>query len=143
VFVPQRLQADREWTISGLRIVPIRVNHIVPTVGFLISDEQTTILYSADTYQTEDLWRAAASLPNLKAAFIEVSYPNALQALAHSARHLTPELMGREFLKIGRRDLPVYIYHMKPCFRSVIEAELCQLPIGRMTLLEEDVELII
>lgn len=141
VFVSQRLQVDREWTASGLRIVPIRVNHVVPTVGFLISDERTTILYSADTYQTEDLWRAASSMPNLNAAFIEVSYPNAQAAFAQTAKHLTPELMEGEFRKIGRPELPVYVYHVKPRFRSVIEAELGRLPIPQMTVLEEDLEL--
>ncbi len=141
VFVSQRLQVDREWTASGLRIVPIRVNHLVPTVGFLISDERTTILYSADTYQTEDLWRAASSMPNLRAAFIEVSYPNAQAAFAQTAKHLTPDLMKGEFRKIGRPELPVYVYHVKPRFRSVIEAELRQLPIAQMTVLEEDLEL--
>ena len=141
VFVPQVLEVDREWTASGLRIVPIRVNHLVPTVGFLISDERTTILYSADTYQTDDLWRAASSVPNLRAAFIEVSYPNAQAALARTAKHLTPELMEGEFRKIGRPDLPVYVYHVKPRFRSVIETELRQLPIARITVLEEDLEL--
>lgn len=141
VLVSERLQVDREWTASGLRIVPIRVNHLVPTVGFLISDERTTILYSADTYQTEDLWLAASSMPNLKAAFIEVSYPNSHVAIAQAAKHLTPELMEGEFRKIGRPDLPVYAYHVKPRFRSLIEAELRELPIAQITILEEDLEL--
>jgi 3',5'-cyclic-nucleotide phosphodiesterase len=141
VFVPRTLQVDCEWTVSGLRIVPIKVNHLVPTVGFLISDERTTILYSADTYRTDNLWRAASSMLNLHAAFIEVSYPNAQAALARTAKHLTPELMGEEFRKIGRPDLPVYVYHVKPRFRSVIETELRQLPIAHVTVLEENLEL--
>lgn len=98
-------------------------------------------MYSADTYQTDDLWRAASSIPNLKAAFIEVSYPNAQAAIAQAAKHLTPELMGGEFRKIGRPDLPVYVYHVKPRFRSLIEAELRQLPIEQIMVLEEDLEL--
>jgi ribonuclease BN (tRNA processing enzyme) len=142
VFISQNLQVDCEWTACGLRIVPIRVNHVVPTVGFLISDERTTILYSADTYQTEDLWRAASCMPNLNAAFIEVSYPNAQASFAQTAKHLTPELMGGEFRKIGRDELPVYVYHVKPRFRSAIEAELRQLPSPQMTVLEEDLEVI-
>ena len=138
VMVSEKLRVNCEWTASGLRIVPIKVNHVVPTVGFLISDERTTILYSADTYQTEDLWRAASSMPSLKAAFIEVSYPNSHAAIAKMAKHLTPELMEGEFRKIGRPDLPVYAYHLKPRFRSLIEAELRQLPLAQPTILEED-----
>ena len=80
-------------------------------------------------------------MPNLKAAFIEVSYPNSHAAIAQAAKHLTPELMEGEFRKIGRPDLPVYAYHLKPRFRSLIEAELYQIPLGQLTVLEEDLEL--
>lgn len=141
VLVSEKLRLNCEWMAAGLRIVPVRVNHLVPTVGFLISDEHTTILYSGDTYQTEDLWRAASSMPSLKAAFIEVSYPNSHAAIAQAAKHLTPELMEGEFRKIGRPDLPVYAYHLKPRFRNLIEGELRQLPISQLTVLEEDLEL--
>ena len=141
VLVSEKLRLNCEWMAAGLRIVPVRVNHLVPTVGFLISDEHTTILYSGDTYQTEDLWRAASSMPDLKAAFIEVSYPNSHAAIAQAAKHLTPELMEGEFRKIGRPDLPVYAYHLKPRFRNLIEGELRQLPISQLTVLEEDLEL--
>ncbi len=140
VFTPQPLKEQQEWRVSGLSIVAIRVNHVVPTVGFLISDERTTILYSADTYQTETLWRAAATMHNLRAAFIEVSYPNDEAALAHRAKHLTPELMREEFKKIGRPDLPVYAYHLKPRFRGLITDELQQLHIPHITVLDEQME---
>ncbi|MDP1769677.1 MAG: 3',5'-cyclic-nucleotide phosphodiesterase [Nitrospirota bacterium] len=141
VFVPRPLKSGEEWKVCGLSIVPIRVNHVVPTVGFLISDERTTIVYSGDTYQTEDLWHAASSKSNLSAAFIEVSYPNNQAALAQMAKHLTPELMGGEFRKIGRPDVPVYAYHMKPRFRSTIEAELRETRIPNITVLNEDLEI--
>ena len=141
VLVSEKLRLNCEWMAAGLRIVPIKVNHLVPTVGFLISDEQTTILYSGDTYQTEELWRVASSMPNLKAAFIEVSYPNSQAAMAQAAKHLTPELMEREFRKIGQPGLPVYAYHLKPRFRNLIEEELRRLPILQLTILEEDLKL--
>jgi hypothetical protein len=80
-------------------------------------------------------------MPSLKAAFIEVSYPNSHWAIARAAKHLTLELMGREFRKIGRPDLPVYAYHLKPRFRNLIEEELRRLPISQLTVLEEDLEL--
>jgi hypothetical protein len=49
--------------------------------------------------------------------------------------------MEGEFRKIGRPDLPVYAYHLKPRFRNLIEGELRQLPISQLTVLEEDLEL--
>lgn len=141
VLASHSLQPGQEWAAAGLRIVPIKVNHQVPTVGFLISDEHSTILYSGDTYQTDELWNAASSIRNLSAAFIEVSYPNSEANLARQAKHLTPHLLGGEFRKIRRPDLPVYAYHLKPRFRAHIETELQQLHLPHLSVLEEDIEL--
>lgn len=140
VLVAHALQPDQEWSIAELRIVPIKVNHLVPTVGFLISDEDTTILYSGDTYQTDEIWNVAAVMPNLSAAFIEVSYPNHEAALARQAKHLTPQLFGGEFRKLRRPDLPVYAYHLKPRFRTQIELERQELHCANVSVLEEDLE---
>jgi cAMP phosphodiesterase len=80
----------------------------------------------------------AAGVPTLKAAFIEVSYPNDMASLAYQAKHLTPSLLVKELRKLGRPDLPVYTYHMKPRFRTRIKEEISQLGIEQVTLLEED-----
>lgn len=141
VLTPQALHPGQEWTVAGLRIIPIAVNHPVPTVGFLISDAHSTILYSGDTYQTEELWDVAAGMTDLSAAFIECSYPNHEDRLASQAKHLTPQLLGNEFRKIRRPELPVYAYHLKPRFRSTIEDELHALRLPRLTVLQEDQEL--
>lgn len=143
VLIAQSLRVNQEVIVSGLRIVPVRVNHVVPTVGYLISDEAGTILYSADTYETHEIWHAASSIPDLKAVFIEASYPNAQLALARMAKHLTPQLLAREFRKLGRPDLPVYVYHVKPRFRDAVEAEVRQLHIPHITMMEENIELVL
>lgn len=142
VLAPHSLQPGQEWLIAGLRIVPIKVNHLVPTVGFLVSDGRATILYSGDTHLTDEIWEAAVSITNLSAAFIEVSYPNQEAELARQAKHLTPSLLGKEFRKLRHPDLPVYAYPLKPRFRSQIELELQELHLPHISALEEDLELI-
>jgi cAMP phosphodiesterase len=138
VFTSQVLQLGAASKVADLSIIPIAVNHSVPTVGFVIDDGHAAVLYSGDTYETEELWRVAASIPHLKAAFIEVSYPNREASLAFEAKHLTPSLFLKEFRKLRRPDLPVYLYHMKPRFRRQIEEEIGRLGIDCATLLEED-----
>ena len=63
--------------------------------------------------------------------------------LARVSKHLTPSLFAREFRKIGRPDLPVYVYHLKPRFREQIRRELAQLKIPNLTVLEEGQEITI
>jgi hypothetical protein len=77
----------------------------------------------------------------LKAAFIETSFPDELADVAVASRHLTPALLAREFHKIGRPDVPLYVYHLKPRWRDVIERQLAQLDINNVAVLREDQEL--
>lgn len=143
VFVCRTLEAGKENEIAGLRVTPIAVNHLVPTVGFLIREGTSALLYSGDTHTTEAIWKAAAREPGLKAAFIETSFPDEMGELAVVSKHLTPALFAREFKKIGRPDLPVYIYHLKPRFREEIIRQLAKHNIPNLTVLEEGQEVIV
>ena len=143
VFRSLELQAGRETLLCGLGVTPIRVNHVVPTVGFLLREGDCTVLYSGDTYHTDALWQAAKTVTGLKAAFIESSFPDEMADLARVAKHLTPALLAQEFAKMARPDVPVYAYHLKPRFREQIRQELGQLDIRRLTALEEGQTLVL
>ena len=135
-----RLKTIREGEtieIDGLRVRAFRVNHIVPSVGFLIREKNGSLLFSGDTYRTDRIWKAASQDPCLKAAMIEVSFPNALEKLAEASKHLTPDLLFQEFLKIKKPHLPLYIYHVKPRYLSRITRELTRLQIKGLTLLKD------
>ena len=131
------------YQLSGLEVTPIAVNHLVPTVGFLIGDGVSSVLYGGDTYVTEEIWDVAARTPSLKAVFIEASFPNEEAELARASKHLTPALLAQGFERIGRPDLPVYVYHLKPRFRDRIIKQLGVLGIGRLSVLEEGQTLLI
>lgn len=134
------LQEGHETWLSGLGITPIAVNHPVPTVGFLIRDDESCWLYSGDTYKTFAIWERAARQPNLKAAFIETSFPDEMKDLAYTSKHLTPQLLAEEFEKLGKPDLPLFIYHCKPQFREQIAEQLGKLRIPNLKILEEGQE---
>ncbi|WP_447972851.1 MBL fold metallo-hydrolase [Nitrospira sp. Kam-Ns4a] len=143
VFVTRELEAGKEYVVDGLVVTAIPVNHLVPAVGFLIREGGSSLLYSGDTYETEEIWQVAAREPTLKAAFIETSFPDDMAELARASKHLTPSLFVREFRKIGRPTLPVYVYHLKPRHQDKIQRELSRLGIANLTVLEEGQEIII
>ena len=124
-------------------VKPIAVNHTVPTVGYLVSDGQATFLYSGDTFETEELWHVASSIPSLKAAFIETSYPDEMGDLAARSKHLTPSLLAKEVQKLNRDDVPIYVYHMKPRYRGRIISQLQQLGLPQIRVLEEGQEIVL
>ena len=57
-YVPFRV--GEEFSVAHLRVVAVPVNHIVPTVGLLVTGERATLAFSSDTAATEDFWVSGA-----------------------------------------------------------------------------------
>jgi ribonuclease BN (tRNA processing enzyme) len=143
VFTCRTLEAGKPSEVAGLHVTAIQVNHLVPTVGFLIREGSVSILYSGDTFETDEIWALAARESALKAALIETSFPDEMADVAEVSRHLTPSMLAKEFRKIGRPELPVYVYHLKPRLHAVIERQLRNLEIENLVILEEGQEIVI
>jgi ribonuclease BN (tRNA processing enzyme) len=117
------LTACQPVDIAGLRITPVPVNHVVPTFGFVIEDGKSSVVIVSDTGPTEEIWDHANQAPNLRAVFLEASFPNALGWLAAASKHLTPAMFGTEVRKLQRRALIVAV-HIKARYRETIIREL-------------------
>jgi len=113
--------------VCGLSVKPVRVNHPVFATGFILREPGTSIIYSGDTGPTEAIWKAARRLPDLQAVIVECSFPNALEEVALASGHLTPALLERELERLGRPEVPVYLYHMKPLHLADIARELAEM----------------
>jgi ribonuclease BN (tRNA processing enzyme) len=136
-FRLSELKEEVLQTVGGHQVIPVRVNHIVPTVGFILQDSSGGVLYSGDTHETRRIWEVASRITHLKAAIIETSFPNDLHQLAVKSGHLTPRLLAQEFAKIGKPDLPLYVYHMKPQYVDQLTAEIEALKIPNVRLLKD------
>ncbi len=122
------------FTIGGveggdLEITPIPVNHIVPTVGLLIRQAQSSIGFTSDTGPTEEFWARANQTENLGAVITECSFPNRLQAVADISLHLTPGTLAEELEKLNTGPR-VLLYHLKPPYLDEIRAELQTTPLS-------------
>lgn len=130
------LPDDVESRVGELWVTPIRVDHTVPTSGFLIHDGETGFVYSGDTGPTDRIWQAARELKGLKALIVETAFPNRLDALAVAAKHLTPAMLSREMKKMPS-DLPLWIYHIKPHFYEETVEQLQKLDPARIHIVEQ------
>jgi ribonuclease BN (tRNA processing enzyme) len=133
----QPFSEEKPIPLDGLEAMAVRVHHTVPAVGFVVRDSASAFLYSGDTAETRRIWEVARDERRLKAAFIEASFPNELRELAQVSGHLTPELLKAEIIKLGRPDIPLYIYHLKPSYRDQIKAELRALGLPNLHIPEE------
>ena len=137
VLTTEQLAVGRPYRAGKFMCTPIPVNHTVPTMGFVVEDSQSAILYSGDTFMTEELWEVAKPHRLLKAVFLECSYPDELEDLARISRHLTPRMFGKELAKLSRPDVKVYAYHLKPIYKEKISDQLMRLNLPNLVILEE------
>jgi len=121
---------------GGLAFRAIRVFHIVPTFGYLVSAPGRSILFSGDTGPTRRLWEEADRARDLKAIFLEVSFSDELEEVARAARHLTPKMIPAELAKTRSRA-PVYLYHMKPPSLAAIRRQVRALKMPRLRFLRQ------
>jgi ribonuclease BN (tRNA processing enzyme) len=128
------IEPGRPVRVEGLTVTAVPVDHIVPTVGYLIDDGTTAIAFVTDTAPTDAVWEAANRIPHLKAAFVELTFPAAVTWLAQVAKHLTPALFAAEVGKL-RPGLPVYVIHIKARYRTEVECELAELALPGVTVL--------
>jgi ribonuclease BN (tRNA processing enzyme) len=130
--VPSSELAEGEYEV---RYVP--VTHPVESMAMLIRGRTGTILYSSDTGPTTKLWDVANQVSDLRGLFVELSFPNHMQALADVAGHYTPQTLDAEMKKIrGRDNIPLFIYHLKPAFFEQTKRELDALGLKNMHLVE-------
>ena len=119
------LEPGKSKQIAGYSVLPVKVNHMVPTVGYQItSSEGKKVFITSDTGPgLEDCWRQVS--PDL--LIIETTAPNAEEEFALKTGHLTPTLLQKELESFRRIKgyLPkVVLVHMNPLVEKGIKAEI-------------------
>ena len=133
-YVP--VPEGQEFQVAHLKVTVVPVNHIVPTVGLLVSDGRSTVAFSSDTAETDEFWNLVNSAPSVDALLIETSFPNSMAQLAEVSRHFTPASLERELGKLNHNGLDILAVHIKPAYRDTIIAELKALNISGLDVME-------
>jgi ribonuclease BN (tRNA processing enzyme) len=121
----REMEAGKEETIAGYTVLPVPVNHAVPTIGYQItSADGKKVFYAADTGPgLSDAWRQIS--PDL--LIIEVTALNKYHDFALQSGHLTPELLQQELesFRETKGYLPqIVLVHMNPIDEKGIKAEI-------------------
>jgi cAMP phosphodiesterase len=130
------LAEEGEARVGDVWVTPVRVDHTVPSAGYVIHDGETGFLYSGDTGPTRRLWEVAQEIGGLKALIVETAFPNRLDALARVSGHLTPDMLKREIDKMPP-DIPIWIFHVKPQLFEETAEELAKIDPSRIHTLEQ------
>lgn len=132
-----KLKVGQPLTINHYTVIPYKVNHTVPAVGYLVEDEKgKRFFYTGDTGPAHELWEKMSSTI-IHCLIIDVSFPNSMENMAIKTGHLTPNLLKKEFLKIHYMPEQICITHPKPQFIKTIKTELEELRIKNLKLLRD------
>lgn len=129
------LDAGRAVDIGGVRVTPVEMNHIVPTFGFMLEDASATVVIVSDTGPTDEIWSRANAAQNLKAVFLEVTFPNEMSRIADVSKHLTPALFGAELGKLTQ-PARVLTIHLKARFADQIARQIAALSLPNVELVQ-------
>ena len=132
----QPFEPGGEFSVRHLHLKSISVNHKVPTVGFLISDDRTTLAMSGDTAEMDGFWQILNAEKNLSTLLIECAFPDELEELAQASHHFTPRNLQKELKKFARRECAIYVINIKPMFRDEVVRQLEELQIENLQILE-------
>lgn len=121
--------------VEGMRVTPVAVDHLVPTLGMIVEGPEAAVAIASDTGPTLGLWRRANATENLKAVFLEAAFPDSLGWLADASKHLTPELFAGELEKI-KPGVAVLAVHIKPKYLGRISSELAALGLPMVEICE-------
>jgi cAMP phosphodiesterase len=134
----EEIQPFETTEVAGVRYTPVPVNHVVPTVGYLIDDGDSSVIFTSDTGPCASVYEFANRVPNLKAVITEVSFPNELGEIAELSHHLTPDSFAREIAQL-RQEVDVLLYHLKPPYIEQLHHEIAALGLGpRVSCIDQD-----
>jgi cAMP phosphodiesterase len=119
----QPIEFDKPFTLDGIEIIPIRVDHVVESLGFIFRKDGKAVAYSGDTGVCDDFVNYINDIPEVKTICWESSFPNRLERLAVVSKHLTPSMLGHELERINRL-CSVYTFHLKPNLENEIVMDL-------------------
>jgi len=118
------VQPPTTFSIGDYTILPIAVNHAVPTQGYHVKILQRSIFYTGDTGPgLNECWQQIQ--PEL--LITEVTSPNRFSDFGRAKGHLTPILLQKElqaFHTLHGYTPRVITVHMNPSVESEIAAEL-------------------
>lgn len=129
-LVFKEIKANEELKFGSYKITPFDANHIPGAFGYeIIKDNMFGYIISGDTYVSDELIRRIDNNRKVKSVIMECSFPSYMKKLAFDSKHLTPQLVADELAKLKRKDVQVFLYHLKPLYHDEMVEEINNLNI--------------
>ena len=117
------IKFDNPFSIEGIEFLPIEVNHVIESLGFVLRKNGEAIAYSGDTGICQNFVDRINEDPSIKTVCWETSFPDRLDKLATASKHLTPSQLAGELGKLKHR-CNIHTFHLKPNLEDEIISDI-------------------
>ncbi len=111
VFRPIRL--GQKVRVGDLTVTALPAEHTVPAVGYQLDAGSGSLVFTGDTTINDRFWPVVNKIANLRHLIIECAFSNREERLARVSKHLCPNMLAAELLRL-ERDAEIHITHLKP-----------------------------
>jgi len=120
-FTPIQLGETVTLGVRSIRALP--ANHTVPALGYQVFNDEAALVFSGDSWPTEEFWRVVNGVANLRHLIIETAFPNRERDLAVTAKHLYPIELAEQLARL-RTEPQIWVSHPKPSDSELIAREV-------------------
>jgi len=110
----QAMELGQTVNLNGRKITALPAHHVVPAVGYQIDSGAASLVHSGDTTTHDAFWEVVNQIANLRYLIIETAFPNAERKLSEISKHLCPDMLAEELLKLKQPQAEIFITHLKP-----------------------------
>lgn len=129
------VEPNCDLEIAGLTFRAFPADHKVPSAGYLISDSDGSIAVSGDSASLGALIAAVNGRQDMRAIVVECAFPNELADIARNSHHMTPPVLAEQLAGLNA-DCPIFVFNIKPNYRDRVVAELRELKIPLLEVME-------
>jgi HD-GYP domain-containing protein (c-di-GMP phosphodiesterase class II)/phosphoribosyl 1,2-cyclic phosphodiesterase len=117
------IQPNEEIALDTVSLKAIKTEHTHSSCGYVITKNSSAIFFTADTFKCQNIWDEVNSNLKIKSVITDVSFTSNMRKLAVDSKHLTPELLNEDVKKLKRKDVKIFVNHLKPIFIDKIKEE--------------------
>ena len=114
----------RKFMAQNLEITFVAMKHTVDSQAVLVKCDSGIVAFSGDSGPGGGLWDQLNKLANIRALFVECSFPNSQQRVADLSCHFTPSTLSAELKKLTVSGFPIIVHHLKPATYGETRREL-------------------
>jgi ribonuclease BN (tRNA processing enzyme) len=118
------LETGQAFSIGDVQIEALSAVHTVPAVGYAVTKQGQSWVFSGDTERNPQFWQRVNEL-DVCYLVIETAFSDREKELAKLSLHLSPQTLAQELDCIPTdRHYPIYITHTKPSETTLIMEQI-------------------